>query len=250
MEVGPDKYFLENMPRPPYPFECKRYHKKISVKSAFDSGRVPAKIIASYDKWLEFEYIYLKNGLIAFREIQDFISCYRMQNAKEQRALIETYSREWPERFSREFYYEFIWHANLINPANELQKKQRCSYYGLNRGGMLNVRYTAIHLYVYLHYWFKKPEAEYPDLLKNLLNRYNIETKNAVEATRQIISKYFDIRGMDKTDSRNFYERFIVFRRSLNAIKTAYKNIKYDLPPQKRDCPPNIGFLANVIYPL
>ena len=81
---------------------------------------MPVTIIASYDKWLEFEEIYLEKWAISFIHIKDFINCRGEEKLNKQIALIETYAIEYPERFLHEFYHEFIWNANIENSRNEL----------------------------------------------------------------------------------------------------------------------------------
>ena len=120
-------------------------NKTISVSNAFDEGEIPVKLIAPYEKWLEFEDIFLKNDEIAFLLIKTYISRPTLKSLGK----LEYYSSVSPREFSEIFYNRYIWEANLVNPRNPLAARTRGTLYSKSKAEMVKIRYTAMHLYVF-----------------------------------------------------------------------------------------------------
>jgi hypothetical protein len=219
---------------PPKPSITKRNKNKktISVCNSFDLGRMPIKVIASYETWLEFENVYLRSGHIGLTAIRKYI--YRPK--KEILEKLEVYYAYSLQQFLNFFYNYYIVPANTQNPKWFNAQKPRGTYYGLDRAEMYKIRIASTQLYVYLKHWCIKagPNEKRPDEFIALGARYQIHPKMLIIITWELIKKHSGIRLLNTEDEIIFYNNYIARQRLLRTFKMAFSRINY-APTRKAD---------------
>lgn len=200
--------------------------KTISVSNALDLNRIPCKILAPYEAWLDlqkvFEDAFIENKPVSLKTIEPYLKA----STKSRQALRE-FHKEAPDELAWHFYHFFIREANLINPLNKRAVKERGrNPYGLTGLQMHHIRMTARHLYIFLYYWLKQDKKKYPAAVKAFFEKHNITSNDAVSETMRIIAERlnFDINGID--DIKTFYNKYIAYQ-ELNTLRKAYQQINY-----------------------
>lgn len=195
-------------------------HKTITVSYDFNYGDIPKiKLIASRERWLGLAGRLDKK--IGYKTIAQILSA---RTRKGTRRVLAQYVREQPDEFYQDMLV-CIGEANSVNPVFWNAKKEKLQHkkprggspYGLSRSEMHRIRSTSRHLYVYIESLIKASRRHPPARLKWLFDHYAVpddENKireNAIEATRFIIGKVFNIKldiltkeGIETDFYRNF----------------------------------------------
>lgn len=195
----------------------------ISVSNNIDSNRIPLKIIAPYDKWIEWEEVYLSQGCIDISIIENFIT--KRIPIRIIPKLIE-YCHNHLQKFSHEFYEYYIFPANMDNPKSIPWgiKARGGSPLIIEKSEKARINYNATFLYVFIADWAKIKESDRPEQLKDLgINSKKIKPK---EKTKEIIERWYPSYSIESMDTEQFYEHFILAWRNLSQIKAIVRRRK------------------------
>lgn len=197
------KYLESRKPGPSKVIRDKNY-LEISVTNFVNYNQIKLKVKAHYGKWLEWAEIYLTQGTIGLETIRPCVS----RPPKKILCALEAYTEEVPEQFAGEFYFLYIWEANLINPLNPLTRKPRGgSPHAISRQEMFMKKASASELYVCLSHWLKQPKEVWPLEITDL----EISSRDPKKATMEVIKRHFDLH-FGEMDPITFYNKYIVWR--------------------------------------
>ena len=196
--------------------------KTITVSNAFDENRIPIKVIAPYEKWLQWEDSFISNSQVTFKDIEHSLSKENLDKNKIVKIALKEYCERSPDDFMDHFYYFYVLESNAKNPL--LHKTRKSKTHKKDPFEMTKIRITASHLYVFLAHWLKRKQSEYPDKVKEFFEANPITIKLAIPATMEILKPRFN---SDKIqDYNNFYDKYIVYRK-LDNLKRIYQKLNF-----------------------
>ncbi len=145
--------------------------------------------------------------------------------------MIEQCSKDFPDRFSTDFYCDFVLEANFRNPRSIFGKKQRGTFYGLDKEKMTEIRYSATHVYVFLSYWVKHEyQGQSCPVFDKINKKYNITPEKLTSITQKLLDDYFKIGLLKIKDPTTFYNNFIARKKTLGYVRKLYEHLKYTPP--------------------
>lgn len=239
IQFGPDEEFCRaakiRAPKPPViKLGDKAKTKTISVLNALNSNGIQLKVIASREKWIEWEEIFLSTGSLGLLDISPHIS----RPKRETLSILETYAKLYPRQFAEEFYDLYISEANIKNKDHSLNMLPRGgSPYGWTKEEAFKVRVTVLELFICLKHWLRQPLPNWPEPMDRFrvhLDQFMDKKKNSeiIDATKHLLKEHFNISIV--ADEKNFYDSFLLGRTSpdkhgisLNLMKEHCKHFGY-----------------------
>jgi hypothetical protein len=211
----------------PKPSVVRRDRRKgtISVTNKVGSNRIPLKVIAPYEKWIEWEETYLSEGCINLSVISDYVT--KRTRAADIGRLSE-YEHDYLYKFSYEFFDLFIFPANIDNPQSELWgiKERGAVPITNDKSEKAKICYNASFLYTFISDWAKKHESSKRPKELEILGINPNEKIKPKEETQKMLGRWYPSSRIGSMDPELFYKKIVLSWRKLSKVRKIIKHRK------------------------
>lgn len=221
-------------------------NKTITVKNKLCDHRI--KLIASYYTWLDCEKMFEEHDYVPFNLIKKIVS--KREKQKKVDELEKIYDSN-ITLYSNEFYLNFILPSIEKNPYHDFGKKKRGQPPGYEDiKDMAIFKFQCLHIYVFIKYWSKKPKNNYPDILRNYLDKHPIDLTDPVEATKQILANHYPNAATTilEQDRQTFLNNLLRHHKKA-VIEKFYQKHHYQPPvdPTTGNYSPSARYLTDIL---